>query len=123
MSRFVAANPLVPADLRATLIANGRKSATMDNFDPRPVAKLFTPDAAATWLITEGFEEQDGALCLFGLMDLGVGCPELGYAMLGDIEAVRGRFGLPVERDLFFRAKYRLSVYTDHAVRAGAIVA
>lgn len=60
-------------------------------------AKLFTPDAAATWFITEG-DRSTGQL--FGLCDLGLGFPEIGYVMLSEIESVRGKLGLPVERDL-----------------------
>lgn len=65
------------------------------------------------------------SLCvrLFGLCDLGMGCPELGYAMLSEIEDVRGKLGLPVERDLHFKAEYRLSTYAENARRAGMIVA
>lgn len=77
---------LIPDGLRAALIANGRASGEHEDFDPRPVVKLFTPDGSATWLITEGYEEPDGDLLLFGLCDLGHGSPELGYVMLSEIE-------------------------------------
>jgi hypothetical protein len=60
-------------------------------------AKLFTPDANCTWYITEG-DRASGRL--FGLCDLGLGFPEIGYVMLSEIERVRGRMRLPVERDL-----------------------
>ena len=39
------------------LLANGRLGRACQEkdeaFDPRPVVKLFTPDAGATWLLTE----------------------------------------------------------------------
>ncbi len=35
-----------------TLLENGRKTALEPDHDPYPVIKLFTPDAAATWLIS-----------------------------------------------------------------------
>ena len=38
---------------RTQLLENGRKSRETDDFDPPPVVKLFTPDANATWLLTE----------------------------------------------------------------------
>ena len=38
---------------RTQLLENGRKSRETDDFDPAPVLKLFTPDANATWLLTE----------------------------------------------------------------------
>jgi hypothetical protein len=114
--------PLIPDDLRATLIDNGRRTEEEESLDLFPVVKLFTPDAGATWLITEAHPE--GAdLRLFGLCDLGLGSPELGYVMLSEIEAVRGRLGLPVERDLYFKAEHRLSTYADRARDAGMIVA
>lgn len=120
--RFPRTEPLIPDDLLVKLIENGRTAEERNDFDPFPVVKLFTPDAGATWLITEACPE-DGDLRLFGLMDLGLGSPELGYAMLSEIEDVRGGLGLPVERDLHFRAEYRLSGYTRLANLGGRIVA
>jgi hypothetical protein len=52
-----------------------------------------------------------------------MGCPELGYAMLSEIEDVRGKLGLPVERELYFKAEHRLSTYAKVARDAGRIVA
>jgi hypothetical protein len=51
-----------------------------------------------------------------------MGCPELGYLMLSEIEDVRGKLGLPVERDLYFRVEHRLSTYAKLARSAGMIV-
>jgi hypothetical protein len=120
--RFPRTEPLIPDELLAKLIENGRTSEERDGFDPFPVVKLFTPDAAATWLFTEAYPE-DSDVRLFGLCDLGMGCPELGYAMLSEIEDVRGKLGLPVERDLFFKAEHRLTTYAERARQAGMIVA
>tara|TARA_R110000851_G_scaffold281698_1_gene435163 strand:- start:27 stop:356 length:330 start_codon:yes stop_codon:yes gene_type:complete len=61
--------------------------------------KLFTPDGAATWYITEANFETGEA---FGLCDLGFGSPELGYVDLNELQAVRGAFGMKVERDLHY---------------------
>jgi hypothetical protein len=58
------------------LLANGR-AAEKDTLDPIPVVKLFTPDAGATWLLTE-IEQDGGEFLGFGLCDLGLGAPELG---------------------------------------------
>lgn len=44
---------LISDELRAQLLANGRQSLADEGFDPPPVVKLFTPDAGATWLLTE----------------------------------------------------------------------
>ncbi len=46
-------NPLIPEPLREVLLANGARTAAGDDIDPVPVVKLFTPDAGATWLLTE----------------------------------------------------------------------
>ena len=112
--------PLITDEQRAQLLANGRQSIENPDFDPPPVVKLFTPDAGATWLMTEidPHDEDRG----FGLCDLGLGCPELGYVSLEELQGVRGPLGLPVERDLYFRADKRLSTYAREARLAGRIV-
>jgi hypothetical protein len=99
------------------LLANGRaQRAAIDQdagaLDFKPVVKLFTPDAQCTWLLTE--LDPDGGLA-FGLCDLGLGCPELGYVSLAELAAVRGKLGLPVERDLHFDADKPISAYADEA--------
>lgn len=66
-----------------------------------PICKLFTPWGRATWLIT-GME--DGIL--YGYADLGMGCVEWGgIAQVEELEAIRGPFGMKVERDLYWTAK------------------
>ncbi|MBO9565738.1 MAG: DUF2958 domain-containing protein [Niastella sp.] len=91
------------------LIKNGQNR----DKDHYPVIKLFMPGMAHTWLITElDPEEPDIA---FGLCDLGIGFPELGYVSLEEISSVKNRYGFSVERDLHFEAKYPISVYTDAA--------
>lgn len=89
------------------LIANGK-----DRGDHVPVVKLFNPVGAATWLLSELDADGD---TLFGLADLGFGCPELGYVSLAEIEAVKLPFGLTIERDLHFEARFPLTVYADAA--------
>lgn len=112
---------LITDEQRALLLANGRRSLDCDNFDPAPVVKLFTPDAGATWLLTEiDPDDHDHA---FGLCDLGQGFPELGYVSLVELQAVRGRLGLPVERDLHFKAEKAISAYAREARLAGRITA
>lgn len=87
--------------------------------DPAPVVKLFNPVGAATWLATELDADGD---TLFGLADLGFGCPELGSFSLSEIAAVRLPFGLTIERDLDFTSAVPLSVWADAARRAGSII-
>lgn len=114
---------LLTQDLRDQLLANGRQQqplrGTKDEIDFVPVVKLFTPDAGATWLLTE--IDPDDPDVAFGLCDLGVGFPELGNVSLAELAEVRGRLGLPVERDLHFRPDRTLSAYADMARRNGAI--
>ena len=82
---------------------------------------MFTPDAAATWLLSEiAPEDPDIA---FGLCDLGLGFPELGRVSLTEIRAVRGRLKLPVERDLGFSADKTLSAYAEEARQHRQIIA
>ena len=105
---------------RRELTANGQRSTAGEEIDPRPVVKLVTPDAGATWLLSElDPSDPDRA---FGLCDLGLGFPELGYVSLAELAAVRGRLGLPVERDLHFAADRSLSAYAADAGRHGRIV-
>ena len=103
------------------LLANGHRPAGGDAIDPRPVIKLFTPDAGATWLLTE-LDPDDEDLA-FGLCDLGMGAPEIGYVRLSEIDTVRGRMGLPVERDLHFSADRPLSQFAQEARSTGRIKA
>ncbi|RZZ87779.1 DUF2958 domain-containing protein [Pseudoxanthomonas winnipegensis] len=113
-------NVLITDAQRVLLLANGRESLQDADFDPAPVVKLFTPDAGATWLLTEiDPDDHDHA---FGLCDLGLGAPELGWVSLQELATVRGRLGLPVERDLHFRAEKRLSAYARDARLAGRLI-
>jgi len=99
------------------LLNNG---AVPDGTDHRPVVKFFTPDGAATWLITE--MSPDDPDSLFGLCDLGLGCPELGTVSLLELKGLRGHLGLPVERDRHFKATHTLSACAEAARLAGRIV-
>ena len=101
-------------ELRQQLAEEGRAEP-----DFIPVVKLFTPDAACTWLLTE-LDPEDPDIA-FGLCDLGMGFPELGSVRMSELAAVRGRIGLPVERDLHFAPRHPLSVYTRAASAAEAI--
>ena len=52
---------------------------------------------------------------LFGLCDLGMGFPELGYVSLSELATVRNALGLHMERDLHFKADKALSQYAKEA--------
>lgn len=99
---------LTDADLDQLLV-----NALAGDADHHPVVKLFTPDANATWLISE--IDPDDPDRLFGLCDLGLGSPELGYVSLAELKTVRGSLGLPVERDRHFISSMPLSRYADDA--------
>ncbi|WP_304308604.1 DUF2958 domain-containing protein [Pseudacidovorax intermedius] len=112
---------LVTDEQRAQLLENGRQARDQRHPDPQPVVKLFTPDAGATWLLTE-IDPENPDLA-FGLCDLGHGCLELGWVSLAELAAVRGPLGLPIERDLGFRPDRSFEAYAREARRAGRIVA
>lgn len=59
--------------------------------------KFFTPDSSWTWYAIEF----DGSDTFFGLASDGQ-YPEYGYFNLSELQSIRGRFGLPVERDRHF---------------------
>jgi hypothetical protein len=101
--------------LTPDLLANGRRPGV----DHVPLAKFFNPLGAAIWLATELDEDGD---TLFGLADLGFGCPELGSFSLSEMESLRLPFGMGIERDLYFEAAFPLSVYTEAARQAGRMV-
>jgi hypothetical protein len=84
---------LLTADLRKRLLRNCKASpATRTGGKPEPdfwpVVKLFTPDRGCTWLLTE-IDPEDRDI-VFGLCDLGFGCPELGSVSLSELKSVRG---------------------------------
>jgi hypothetical protein len=106
---------LLTQELHDRLLANGR----LRDVDHVPVVKFFNPVGAATWLATELDEDGD---TLFGLADLGFGCPELGSFSLLEMASVRLPFGLGIERDLFFEGAFPLSIYAEAARKAGHIV-
>ena len=104
---------LLTQDLRARLIANGKSRG-----DHMPIVKFFSPVGAATWLFSELDEDGD---ILFGLCDLGFGCPEMGSASLAEIAAVTLPFGLTIERELHFEGRFPLTIYADAARGCGGI--
>ena len=110
---------LMTSAQRALLLAHGARSAAGEDIDPYPVLKLFTPDGAATWLLTE--LDPDDPDIAFGLCDLGMGFPELGSVSLREITAARGKLGLPIERDIYFKPDRPVSAYAEEARAQGAI--
>lgn len=108
------------------LLRNGRLRLErleddLPEIDFLPVVKLFTPDANCTWLLSE-LDPEDGDTA-FGLCDLGLGSPELGYVSLSELASVRGKLGLPVERDRHFYPDKTISAYAEIARINGSIKA
>lgn len=115
---------LLTLEIREQLLRNGRlreQFVGIAHLDFYPVVKLFTPDGACTWLLTE-LDPEDTDIA-FGLCDLGLGFPELGNVSIAELESVRGKLGLPIERELHFAAARPISSYAEEARRAGRIVA
>ena len=113
-------NPLITEDERVLLLANGKARAAGQDVDPLPVVRLFTPDAHATWLLAS-LDPADGDTA-FGIMDVGIGMPELGEIRLSDLASIVGPNKLPVMRDRYFKAVRPLSEYLRLAQENGSIV-
>lgn len=114
---------LLGAEALEKLCANGAEQAplkgTRQERDFYPVCKLFLPWTSGTWLLTE--IDDDGLA--FGLADLGMGCPELGYISIDEIWEIRGPAGLRVERDVHWQATKPLSEYATESRQTGYIKA
>ena len=106
---------------RRQLIANHEAADEMDGdvaIRLEPVVKLFVcVGGNATWLLTELDPETNIA---FGLCDLGLGFPELGYVSLTELET---ELGWRLERDRHWTATKTLSEYADEARNARMVVA
>src|SRR3546814_7530845 len=116
---------LLTPELRFSLRAKDleRRAADRDEhpaLDPFPIVKFFKPVGAATWLATELAADGD---TLFGLADLGFGCPELGSFSLSELAEVRLPLGMSIERDIGFSTVHRLSTWAAWSRRAGSILA
>lgn len=96
---------------RQQLLANGQPEQR--GKDHIPVVKLLIPGSGFTWLLTE--IEPEIPSIAFGLCDLCMGFPELGYVDLEEMSQVKNRFGLGVECDLNFKANFPISVYARAA--------
>ena len=90
----------------------------------RPVVKIFSPVGSATWLIASMNPQDEDTL--YGLCDLGLGDPEIGYVRLSELQSITvrvppaGSVGMGLERDLYFKPSHLLSVYAEAARQHGA---
>lgn len=103
---------------RRQMLANGVARARGEATDPYPVLKLYTPDAGASWVLTA--LDADGDLA-YGLIDLGIGFPELGLVSLKMLAGIKGPKGRPVAVEPGYKARKPLSAYVADAERDGMI--
>ena len=116
----IVVNPLITDEERTQLLAHGQARAAGQAIDPLPVVRLFTPDAHATWLLA-ALNPTDGDSA-WGVMDVGIGMPELGEIRLSDLASIVGPNKLPVRRDRYFHAVRPLSEYLRLAQENGSVV-
>ena len=91
---------LLTKELLARFSKLGRQE---DSADPIVVAKFFNPAGAGTWYATEYDPESKE---FFGYVSIfGDDCDEWGSFSLAELENYRGKFGLGIERDLYFDEK------------------
>lgn len=109
---------LITVEEHAQLLANGQARVAGQDTDPLPVVRLFTPDAHVTWLLAS-LDPADGDTAC-GLIDLGLGMPELGHVKLSDLASIVGPRQQPVMRDRYFQATRTLSDYARLAHRPTA---
>lgn len=71
--------------------------------DPLVIAKFFNPTGAGTWFATEYYPDDK---VIFGYASIfGDHNDEWGYTSLVELESFKGRFGLGIERDLYWTEK------------------
>ncbi len=75
--------------------------------DKVAVCKFFNPNGRSTWYVFEGQRQDDGDVLFFGFVvgEQDPSCDEAGYFSLRELESLRTRFGLGIERDLYFSPK------------------
>lgn len=82
---------LAPPEVMDRLIEEGRKARTAretDDSSHKAVPVVKWQAGPATWLVSEA--DPDHPDQMFGLADLGMGCPEMGYFSRSEIESVGG---------------------------------
>ena len=113
---------LFTKQIEQKLISNFKATQEAEGADLKhvPVVKLFDPYGSATWLLSEYDPEYEEA---FGLCDLGMGCPELGYVSINEIKSLQF-CGIPrIERDMHWDSGgHSLTSFADKARENGEIV-
>ena len=98
------------------LVTDEWRRQLIDNWDLeddiKPVVKIFSPVGAATWLIASMNPQDEDTV--YGLCDLGLSYPELGYVRLSELQSMTVRVspstsaGVGLERDLYFNPSHSL---------------
>lgn len=114
---------LFTEEILAKLKANGEHQARVagsnHEIDFFPVVKIFNPYGSGRWLLTE--ISPDDPDIAFGLCDLGLNCPELGYVSIKELLSIDMGYGLKLERDESFTGAKPISVYARDASVNGFI--
>lgn len=92
---------------RKQLLINGHRTAGGDEIDPPCVVRLFIPGTRAEWHLTE-IDPDDEDLA-FGLCDLGLGFPELGYVRFSELRSLSATSDFVVVKDNLFNDHRTLS--------------
>ena len=112
---------LITKEQRKQMLDNGCLRMTDPRFDPVPVVKLYALFSDATWLLSSISPLNPDMA--FGLCDLGMGEPEIGWVALSELAKLKILGCCPqVEREKFFKGKAPLSVYAEKAYKSGRIV-
>lgn len=111
---------LLTKAIEEKLIKNFRENEESGDKSFKPVVKFFG-GSSCTWLITEYDPENR---LFFGLADLGMGCPEMGWISRDELESLRfPPFRLPIERDRHTTFEKTLREYAEEARAKGRIEA
>lgn len=109
--QMMRGHELLPQDIREKL--PDLYGAEEYGLEAKALVKFFTPDSSWSWFASEF----DGSDIFFGLV---VGLDiELGYWSLEELEAVRGPWGLPIERDLYFEPATLKELMQKHKQERG----
>ncbi|MCP4900899.1 MAG: DUF2958 domain-containing protein [bacterium] len=97
-----------------------KKTGSQENIaDPVVIGKWFNPYGRNTWFATE-YDPETRTCFGFVVGPFDDSCDEWGYFSLDEIESVRvGRFGLPLERDLYFTAEPISKVHAAALTKLG----
>lgn len=108
------------------LVENGKRSAEREaaglrKIDYHPVVKLIDPVSNSIWLISEINPARRNMAV--GLIDLGMGTPEIGDVDLRELVGSRRDRTLAIRTDSSFKSAGRLTSYAQTAKAIGRIIA